>query len=322
MTLTSDIIVVGAGLAGLTVAAGLAAANRNVVVLEKSRGTGGRLATRRVGEMRFDHGAQYLKPVHSGYAEFLRQAVMAGAADAWPAIGETAHIGLPGMGGLVKPLAQGLDIRTGCRVGAARRGADGWRLADPDGTEIARCGSLVVTAPAPQAAAMLDGHAAADRLGEVVFAPNWTLMVALADRPGLPEASRDETKDLSWIARDSGKPGRPAAPECWVAQSSAAFARETLERDATDVCGDLVHLFAEAAGGDLPPPVHAAAHRWRYSHAETPLGQPCLHDPEAGLVVAGDYCLGTKAEHAWLSAQAALDVLLPTTADVAPERRA
>ena len=54
-----DVAVVGAGMAGLSAARALVDAGRSVVVFDKGRGIGGRMATRRLGAAVFDHGAQY-----------------------------------------------------------------------------------------------------------------------------------------------------------------------------------------------------------------------------------------------------------------------
>ena len=60
--MTERVAIVGAGVAGLAAARRLAGHGIPVTVLEKSRGLGGRCATRRVrtgsDELRFDHGAQ------------------------------------------------------------------------------------------------------------------------------------------------------------------------------------------------------------------------------------------------------------------------
>jgi renalase len=55
------IAIIGAGVAGLAAGGDLQAAGWQVTLYEKSRGVGGRLATRREGQSRFDHGAQYVK---------------------------------------------------------------------------------------------------------------------------------------------------------------------------------------------------------------------------------------------------------------------
>jgi len=53
------IAVVGAGMAGITCARTLQQAGHQVTVFEKSRGLGGRMATRDSAFGSFDHGAQY-----------------------------------------------------------------------------------------------------------------------------------------------------------------------------------------------------------------------------------------------------------------------
>lgn len=55
-----DVVVIGAGIAGLSCASSLQAQGYSVVVLEKSRGLGGRVATRRIDGTQFDYGARYL----------------------------------------------------------------------------------------------------------------------------------------------------------------------------------------------------------------------------------------------------------------------
>ena len=56
--LQADVIVIGAGVSGLIAARTLQANGARVLVLDKGRGVGGRLATRRTQSGIFDHGAQ------------------------------------------------------------------------------------------------------------------------------------------------------------------------------------------------------------------------------------------------------------------------
>ena len=66
-----DVAVIGAGMAGLTCAQLLRQAGYSAVVLEKSRGLGGRVATRRLEGTCADHGARYLEPKGESLKRFV-----------------------------------------------------------------------------------------------------------------------------------------------------------------------------------------------------------------------------------------------------------
>ena len=61
-----DVTIIGAGLAGITCARALQTAGHRVVLLDKSRGVGGRIATRRLHGTHADHGFRVWAPQHPG----------------------------------------------------------------------------------------------------------------------------------------------------------------------------------------------------------------------------------------------------------------
>ena len=62
MNLDKSISIIGCGISGIFAALHLKNRGlKNIRLFDKSRGVGGRLATRRSSEGKFDHGAQYLK---------------------------------------------------------------------------------------------------------------------------------------------------------------------------------------------------------------------------------------------------------------------
>ena len=63
------VAVIGAGLSGL--AARELSESSEVTVFEKSRGYGGRMATRYGGDFEFDHGAQFFTARSAEFQEFL-----------------------------------------------------------------------------------------------------------------------------------------------------------------------------------------------------------------------------------------------------------
>ncbi|WP_035656905.1 FAD-dependent oxidoreductase, partial [Bradyrhizobium sp. STM 3809] len=91
------IAIVGAGMTGLACARRLAAAGQAVVLFDKGRAPGGRLATRRAESFQFDHGAQYVTARDSGFAAALADLVAGGAAAPWETGAAGAFVGTPGM---------------------------------------------------------------------------------------------------------------------------------------------------------------------------------------------------------------------------------
>ena len=59
-TINKDVIIVVAGLTGLYLGQRLKLQGKSCLILEKSKGLGGRVATRRIDELGLDHGAPYL----------------------------------------------------------------------------------------------------------------------------------------------------------------------------------------------------------------------------------------------------------------------
>jgi len=306
----TPIVIIGAGMAGLACARKLADAGMAPVVLDKGRGIGGRVATRRAGDLQFDHGAQYVNAQGAGFGAVLDVLEKAGRLAGWPdGSGRTHGVGVPGMSALPKALGAGLEIRQNVQVARLVRDAGGWLLHLADST--LRAARVVVTVPAPQVAGLLGAdHPLVAALGVVQLAPCLTLMAAVAG-PAPFITRKDADDPLSWIAQDSAKPGRPQAESAlWVAQAGAAFSTAHLEDDPATLTARMLPLLCDRLGAAPASVSHASTHRWRYARVTQPLGQPFLSSDDASLYLGGDWCLGARIEAAWDSGTAiAADLL-------------
>jgi predicted NAD/FAD-dependent oxidoreductase len=304
--MSEPIAVIGAGMCGLTCASALQEAGRRVTVYDKSRGVGGRLATRRVphrgGELAFDHGAPEATGDDPAFLGWL--------ADLGAVARDGAALGLPGMSGLLRPLARTLDIRAGAEVAAVTRDGGGWTLDHSDGSQAAGFGAVVLAIPAPQALRLLPDEVPgmARALASVSMAPCWTLLAAFDTGLAAPDLILG-AGDIARAERQSSRPGRSDAPEAWVAHFAPEFTRAHLETGQEAVLPLLMDRFADAAG-PLPSAAYAAAHRWRFARTEVPLGAAFAGDPAAGLLAGGDWALGPNAIHAWKSGRAMAGALL------------
>jgi renalase len=312
----TDILILGAGMAGLACARHLKAAGHNPLVIDKGRGVGGRMATRRVSipghNLGFDHGAQYFTTRNPAFSALIKAA--GGSVARWDdGAGETRLVGCPGMTSLPRMMAEGLHVRLPVEVKSLRQDGSRWVMETTDGTFCAH--RLVMTIPAPQAARLLGpAHPASARLETVEMAPCLTLMAAFPSVEPKPFASRaSQTHPLAWIAQDSTKPGRNASATAWVAQASPDWSQQHLEETPESIASSMLALLAEETGTDPRTAIHAAAHRWRYARVIKALGQPFLRSDDSTLWLGGDWCLGPRVEAAWESGDAiGRDLLLHT----------
>lgn len=316
---------IGAGIAGLTAARGLRDLGHTCVLYDKGRGPGGRLSTRRaptpLGEMQFDHGAQYITAKSNDFQTVLEDWEQAGAIAPWSARfttykdgqaepvdpGHTRYVGVPGMNGVVKHLAKGLEVHWGVRLSGACRQAVGdktnavWTLSFEDGFEAEPVDALVLAVPVEQADILLEDLAPGFLAGEVrpQSDPCWTVMAGF-DAPVLTgwDAARIEARSLAWAARNTSKPQRGAA-EAWVLQASAAWSRDHLEAEKETIARALIDDFRNLTGA--PEPIHLAAHRWRYSQTGPSGLAPAIYDRDHALGVCGDWRVKGKVEGAYKS---------------------
>jgi len=320
------VAVVGAGLSGLVCARTLANHGVGVRVFDKARGAGGRMSTRRAGAWQFDHGAQYFTvrdPVFARQVESWRQDGLVARWNGTIAVLDSGHllikddntprnVGLPGMNAICRHLAADLDTIYRTRIGALEQADEKWRLRTENGADLGPFDAVVVSAPAPQAAALLEDVAPglAARAACVEMSPCWAVMAAF---PGRLDFGFDGAfvigSPLSWVARNNSKPERPDG-DAWVLHGSPEWSREHLELDRPAAAQQLLEAFADAAGGLAAVPDHLDAHRWRFALPPEPLAEPCLVDAELRLAACGDWCGGPRVEGAFLSGRAAAERLL------------
>ncbi len=310
--------IIGAGMAGAACGQALTSRGHTVTLFDKGRGPGGRMSTRRVsapqGELRFDHGAQYVTARSEGFAAALGTWRTAGHCAVWDArfVGLGAEtravtpssprwVGAPSMNGLVRAALTGLDVRFGARVSQTLGRGGAWRLVFEDGAEAGPFDAVVCATPAEQAVDLL-GSIAPQQAREAAAArsqPCWSVMAHFAEDRDLGfDAGAVDAGPLAWVARESSKPGR-AATGGWVLHATADWSRRHLEDPADDVADTLVQAFGSLSG--LGDPNWAHAHRWRFAQVDQPASSPFSWDASLAVGACGDWRIGPRVEAAWTS---------------------
>ncbi len=315
-------VVVGAGVAGLTAARHLAA-TCEVVVVDKGRGVGGRLATRRVGEATVDHGAQFITTHTAEFAATMESWVHAGVAQPWfrgrvgpdgclDPDGHTRYRGVASMNDIAKHLAKGVDVRVATRVVGFEAVAEGWRVSLEDHTALLADG-LVVTTPVPQALELLEasgiglGAMDAAALEAISYEPCLAVLAVLEGPAGLPEPGAIDPAHgpIDWMA-DNYTKGVSAVSAVTLHATAAFSSKYWNERDAV-----IIDELVGAAGLSVRPNAGLVqVHRWRYARPTTVHPDRSLVAKDLPpLVFAGDAFGGAKVEGAARSGRAAAEAL-------------
>jgi len=300
------IAIVGAGMAGLACAEGLAGQGATITVLDKGRGPGGRMSTRRIqtdlGEATFDHGAQYFTVRDPGFRARVEHWITARCVAQWTALDTEAYVGVPGMNAPIRQMAQPFDVQWGTQVQSLDPRAEGWRLLTQTGVPF-DVDAVVVAVPAEQAAVLIAPAMPelAQRARATPTAPCWTVMLAFAEALPTPlNALRGTPADaLGWAARNGSKPGR-TGPEAWVLQATPAWSIRHLEADPEWVAAELSAALSAQLTLPLPPPIACGTHRWRYASSSN-AGSGAYWDAGRWLGLCGDWLSGPRVEAAWTS---------------------
>ena len=318
----AHVVVVGAGMAGLTAARGLAATTE-VVVVDKGRGVGGRMATRRIGKATLDHGAQFITTHSTEFASVVADWQRHDVVRPWffgqvgpagvQADGHARYRGVPGMSAVATHLADGLDVRLGTRVSAVRATPQGWLVQTPDGDLEAD--AVILTPPVPQTIELLAagevplGRAESAALRAIRYDPCVAALAVLSGDSGLPDPGAVDPAEgpIDWLADNQAK-GVSSVVAVTI-HGTAEFTRSTWAEPDDRVATDLLD-----AAGLGPLAIATQVHRWR--HARPTVLHPdrwlvAEHpDGAAPLVFAGDAFGGPKVEGAYLSGTAAAQALL------------
>lgn len=315
-----DVIIIGAGIAGLMAAGFLHKQGIDFAVLDKGRGVGGRMASRRMEPGRADHGAQFFTVRTDRFRAYVDEWLAAGAVVEWTRgfgdhDGHPRYRGEPAMTAVAKHLARDLPVYTGVRATAVAHDGRLWNISIEDGdTWLAE--RLIMTTPAPQTLALLDAGkvelpaAARHALDQITYTPCFAVMARL-NQPSLipaPGAVQINSEPITWIA-DNFQKG--ISDEVTVTlHAGPAFTRQHLN-DQRDTIGR--QLLAAAAGQgwlDLAAVEEMQVHRWLYSQPVTLHPDRTLAANTPGpIAFAGDAFKEARVEGAALSGLAAAKAL-------------
>ena len=321
-----DLVVVGAGMAGIAAATQATANGQRVCVLEKSSGPGGRMATRNKQDGCWDHGAQYFTARSPAFRAQVQQWVQLGLVAPWRepiavwdgeqlsvSRSRERYVGVPQMKAPLINMAAALNIFYNTQVTQVSSEMGGWIIK----TQASqwRASKLILALPAPQSLALVDEGSAAHSLASAaIMEPCWALMLEVERPLHLPFAAAFVNEGLlSWVAHNNSKPERVAG-EHYVLHATAEWSRANLEASPewiqTAMLDEFNRLLAIWLPGQALPQYHLRyLHRWRYARAMSQESAIVSAWPEQGFALAGDWLMDGRIEGAYCSGISAANAL-------------
>jgi predicted NAD/FAD-dependent oxidoreductase len=325
-------------MSGLMVAASLPEYGHRISLVDKGRSAGGRLATRRFGTARADHGAQFFTARSEEFRSWVDRWEAEGLVFVWshgwsngsldraPDDGHPRYAVREGMNALAKRLAaessrSGAAVHTGVKLQAVAPTETGWWSCSDDG-RVYTGHALVLTCPVPQALALLkEGSVtltASDQaaLEAISYAPCLCLMVPVQGAPALPEpgALQRPGSTAAWVADNQRKgicgagAGGETGTTVLTVHGSPEFSAAHYEASDADVAAALLAEIEPLLRGSTVGEV--TVKRWRY--ALPTFLHPHRFLRAAGLpplFFAGDAFGGPRIEGAALSGMAVAGAL-------------
>jgi renalase len=325
-----DVLIVGAGMAGLMAARSLTQQHLNVLVVEKEASVGGRLATARIGNGLADTGAQFFTVRNPQFRAFVdrwlddglvfewAQGWSDGSLNSMPFDRHPRYAVHGGMVALADHLAAGLNVCLKTPITMITLNGDGW-LAQDDQGNIITASALLLTPPVPYSLKLLNAGqvvlSAKDRetLENLTYDPCVVGLFSVEGRVRLPEpgAIQRHNTRIAWVA-DNQRKGLSPDLTLITVHASAAYSREIWSQPDWEVLVALETGLHELKDSTATV-IEAHLKRWLYSVPVHPYPNRYLHSINLpSLVFAGDSFGSPRVEGAALSGLAASKALVAT----------
>lgn len=301
-------VIVGAGIAGLAIGSLLRqlAPQNEVLLLEKSRGVGGRIATRRTDRGKFDHGAQFYTQ-NEPIGKFHRKWQSEGLVEEWfRSESGPKYVCRSGMTAIAKNLAADLPIELEMRaVRVSLVSGRGWEV-EIESHAAVMGDRVILTAPMPQNLEILDrsGIPVTNTFRDVKYAKAIVLMfegINSSDRDGEFGFRESINENIFSIANQFKK--RVHSAPSWTVVMTPSFSDRVFEKSDDEILSLAISEVIAIEPGLTYEKIQLK--KWRYSH---PLSfacdkdNPMFSEVSEGLFLAGDSFGGASVAGAVASA--------------------
>lgn len=319
----TKIAIIGAGLAGIT-AANTLKQHAEVTIFEKSRGVGGRIATRRATPYCFDHGAQFFTIRTKEFKSFCTPMIEQGIIKSWDGNfveienkqitqrrswnqDNPHYVGSPSMNAIAKYISNDLNIKLETQICSISKNNKGWSLLDIKQNTQGEYDWVIIAAPIKQAQDLLNTSSlsrplsSSPEIEQITMQGCFSLMLGFKEPLSIGfDAALVKNENISWISVNSSKPDRNKEFSLLI-HSTNNWADQHIDDDRQQVLEYLCNHSSEIVGHDLTKAIHKDIHGWRYANIGKQRGNKFLINKETNIAMCGDWFIQGRIEAAFIS---------------------
>ena len=325
-----NVAIIGAGITGVTIA-NLLQKKYNLTVFEKSRGVGGRMATRRAEPYQFNHGAQYFKVENKEFKDFVQplmvnkiikplktnqiEVLNKNVIKRTKIYNQQYYTAGSKMNSVVKYLINNnFSIKLLCKIEKILKENDNWFIIDSNKVSYGPYNWLFITIPPNQAIEILyNNFKFLDIIKKIKMRSCYSLMLGFDE---IKEFDFDTAlfldEDIQWLSI-SKKILEKKEYYNLLINSSYNFAEQNINGSKDKISNYLIKQVSDILQCELNNYKHKALHFWKYAMSENNNNLGSLIDEDLKVIVCGDWCMNGKVEGGFLSAKNAANKLLKYT---------
>lgn len=295
------IIIIGAGMAGLSAARILTQKGHEVIVLDKGRGVGGRMSTRTIKNAKADHGTQYFSVKTPEFQTLISELQSDNITAEWHLAQRenVRYIGAEGMNAIPKKMASSLPVLINEKVVLIDN-----NTVKTESGNIYDFDNLLITMPIPQVIDLFENSkidfSEKDKsvIAEIEYEPCMAVVAVLKEPTKIVSGGIIlENQPISWIA-DNFQKGITQIPTVTI-HASSAYSAKRFDDNVDEVAKDMLSSVNQYVNSENI--VSSQTHRWRFSNATKRYEAHFYQIENQAIYLAGDGFGIGNVEGAFLS---------------------
>ena len=309
-----SITIIGAGVAGLMCAQRLVESGLSVSIFDKSRGVGGRLASRRIENGVFNHGASEMADfrTNTDLPQFAKKILEKAVSENILISNGSTLTAYASMKTFTDHISRGIKIEKEAEIVSIKNQSPGIELLLKDTSAIQLNENILIFAiPQPQVLNLLQNKFSA--ISDLIKPAKMYASISglFAFDQSISRNSPNSENENIIAHHENSRIGQDLLLDCWTVHSKKTYGQHWIDLDKDEIKDLLLNNLKELDLENFTKPVYSAGHRWLYGFTEKSLNLDYIYNDHHNIGICGDWCRGDTVIDAVISGVSLAEKILP-----------